>query len=59
MSTVGRDEASSVTTSGNKKPKTSDWTQSTCGVNGPPSRWPPTVGAALATPLSRFERLTT
>ena len=27
-------------------------------LNWPPSRWPKTVGAALATPSSRFERLT-
>ena len=27
-------------------------------LSGPPSRWPKTDGAALATPHSRFERLT-
>ena len=43
--------ASSGSTSGSRKTPIRDWINWASGDNGPPRRWPTTVGAALATPL--------
>jgi REP element-mobilizing transposase RayT len=45
-------------TSGIRSRRISVWSSSTCGDERPPTRRPKRNGAALATPHSRFERLT-
>ena len=50
---------SSVTTSGNKGRRPAIGPNQPVALTGHRQSGPPTVGAALATPLSRFERLTT
>ena len=59
VSTVGRDEAVIREYIRSRRQRTRVWTNWASGAEGPPIRWPKSVGAALATPASRFERLTT
>jgi putative transposase len=56
--TVGRDEAvirESIRNQEHEDERLARWV---CGAELPPRRWHQSVGAALATPPSRFERLT-
>ena len=47
-----------ASTSGSRKKPTRGWINWASGVNGPPRGGPLPVGAASATPASRFERFT-
>ena len=59
VSTVGRDEAVIRAYIRNQERKTSAWTNSTCGSDQPPMRWPNiNTGPRQRPRSSRFERLT-